>query len=130
MAAFLGILGARLGFQYLDPIAGLAVSALIIKMSLTLFRSNIGILMDEKPETAVLDEIRALALEVGGVQAIDSLKVHRRGSNFTIDIEVAVDCILTVEQGHQVANEVRSKLLGKVEHVQDVMVHVNPYQPG
>jgi len=130
VAAFLGILGARLGFQYLDPIAGLAVSALIIKMSLTLFRSNIGILMDEKPETAVLDEIRALALEVGGVQAIDSLKVHRRGSNFTIDIEVAVDCILTVEQGHQVANEVRSKLLGKVEHVQDVMVHVNPYQPG
>jgi len=130
MAAFLGILGARLGFQYLDPIAGLVVSALIIKMSITLFRSNIGILMDEKPETAVLDEIKALALEVGGVQTIDSLKVHRRGSAFTIDIEVAVDCILTVEQGHQVANEVRSKLLGKVEHVQDVMVHVNPCQPG
>jgi len=130
VAAFLGILGARLGFQYLDPIAGLAVSALIIKMSLTLFRSNIGILMDERPETAVLDEIRATALEVGEVQAIDSLKVHRRGSAFTIDIEIAVDCMLAVEQGHQVANEVRSKLLGKVEHVQDVMVHVNPCQPG
>ncbi len=130
MAAFLGILGARLGFQYLDPIAGLVVSALIIKMSLTLFRSNIGILMDERPETAVLDEIRATALEVGGVQAIDSLKVHRRGSTFTIDIEIAVDCRLTVEQGHQVAAEVKNKLLSKIEHVQDAMVHVNPCQPG
>ena len=129
-AAFLGILGARLGFQYLDPIAGLAVSALIIKMSLTLFRSNIGILMDERPETAVLDEIRATALEVGEVQAIDSLRVHRRGSTFTIDIEIAVDSRLTVEQGHQVAAEVKNKLLSKIEHVQDVMVHVNPYQPG
>ena len=130
VAAFLGILGARLGFQYLDPIAGLAISALIIKMSLTLFRSNIGILMDERPETAVLDEIRATALEVGGVQAIDSLKVHRRGSTFTIDIEIAVDSRLTVEQGHQVAAEVKNNLLSKIEHVQDVMVHVNPYQPG
>ena len=129
-AAFLGILGARLGFQYLDPIAGLAVSALIIKMSLTLFRSNIGILMDERPETAVLDEIRATALEVGEVQAIDSLRVHRRGSTFTIDIEIAVDSRLTVEQGHQVAAEVKNKLLSKIEHVQDVTVHVNPYQPG
>jgi len=130
VAAFLGILGARLGFQYLDPIAGLVVAALIIKMSLTLFRSNIGILMDERPETAVLDEIRATALEVGGVQAIDSLRVHRRGSTFTIDIEIAVDSRLTVEQGHQVAAEVKNKLLSKIEHVQDVMVHVNPYQPG
>lgn len=130
VAAFLGILGARLGFQYLDPIAGLVVAALIIKMSLTLFRSNIGILMDERPETAVLDEIRATALEVGEVRAIDSLKVHRRGSTFTIDIEIAVDSRLTVEQGHQVAAEVKNKLLSKIEHVQDVMVHVNPYQPG
>ncbi len=130
VAAFLGILGARLGFQYLDPIAGLVVAALIIKMSLTLFRSNIGILMDERPETAVLDEIRAMALEVGGVQAIDSLRVHRRGSTFTIDIEIAVDSRLTVEQGHRVAAEVKNKLLSKIEHVQDVMVHVNPYQPG
>lgn len=130
MAAFLGILGARLGFQYLDPMAGLVVAALIIKMSLTLFRSNIGILMDERPETAVLDEIRATALEVGEVRAIDSLRVHRRGSAFTIDIEIAVDSRLTVEQGHQVAAEVKNKLLSKIEHVQDVMVHVNPYQPG
>jgi len=130
VAAFLGILGARLGFQYLDPIAGLVVAVLIIKMSLTLLRSNIGILMDERPETAVLDEIRATALEVGEVQAIDSLRVHRRGSTFTIDIEIAVDSRLTVKQGHQVAAEVKNKLLNKVEHVQDVMVHVNPYQPG
>ena len=130
VAVLLGILGARLGFPYLDPVAGLAVSALIVKMSLTLFRSNIGILMDERPEPAVMEEIKAATLEVKGIEAIDSLKVHRRGSAVTIDIEVAVDCELTVERGHQIAAEVKSKLLGEVEHVQDVMVHVNPYQPG
>ena len=128
VAALVGILGARLAFPYLDPIAGLVVSALIIRMSLTLLRPNIGILMDERPEPAVLDKIRAIALGVGGVETIDSIKAHRLGSTFTIDIEVAVNSRLTVEQGHQVASEVKSKLLNGVEHVQDVMVHINPYQ--
>ena len=128
VAALAGILGARLAFQYLDPIAGLVVSALIVKMSFTLLRSNVGILMDERPEPAVLDRIRALVLQVRGVQAIDNVRVHRCGSTLTIDIEVAVDSSLTVEQGHQVASEVKNKLVNKIKHVQDVVVHVNPYQ--
>ncbi len=129
IAALAGILGARLAFWYLDPIAGLIVSVLIVKMSLSLLRPNIGILMDESPQAAFLNRVRTTTLEVGGIKAIDSIRVHRRGSTFTIDIEVAVDSSLTVEQGHQVASEVKSRLLSEVVHVQDVMVHVNPYQP-
>ncbi|MBA7494586.1 Manganese efflux system protein MneP [subsurface metagenome] len=84
--------------------------------------------MDERPEPAVLARIKTAVLEVREVKAIDNIKAHRRGSTFTIDIEVAVDSNLTVEQGHQVASKVKNKLLSRVEHVQEVMVHVNPYQ--
>ena len=129
IAALAGILGARLGVPYLDPVAGLVVSAFIIKMSLSLLRPNIGVLMDESPSEAVLDKIRATALEIGGVKAVDSIRAHRLGSSFTVDIEIAVDSSLTVKQGHQVAEEVKSGLLSEVEHVQDVIVHVNPYRP-
>ena len=129
VAVLAGILGARLGFQYLDPAAGLVVSAFIVRISLTILRPNIGILMDERPSSAVLDQIRATTLELGGIKAIDSLRVHRRGSTYTIDMEIAVNSRLTVEQGHEVAAEVKNRLMNAIEHVQDVMVHVNPYQP-
>jgi len=129
IAALAGILGARLGVPYLDPVAGLIVSAFIIKMSVTLLRPNIGVLMDESPSSAILDKIRTTALEIGGVKTVDSIRAHRLGSSFTVDIEVAVDSSLTVKQGHQVAEEVKSGLLSEVEHVQDVIVHVNPYRP-
>jgi len=129
MAALAGILGARLGFWYLDPIAGLIVSALIIKISISILRPNIGILMDERPDKAILDNIMTTVERIPQVRTIDSLRVHRRGSTFTIDIEIAVDDGLTVEQGHQVASEVKSRLLNRVQHTQDVMVHINPYQP-
>jgi len=84
--------------------------------------------MDERPSSAILDQIRATALEIGGIKAIDDLRVHRRGSTFTIDMEIAVGSKLTVEQGHEVSAEVRSRLMDTLEHIQDVMVHVNPYQ--
>lgn len=129
VAALVGILGARLGVQYLDPVAGLVVSACIIKMSLSLLRPNIGVLMDESPSSAVLDKIKTTALKVEGVKAVDSIRAHRLGPSFTVDIEIAVDSSLTVKQGHQVAEEVKSGLLSEVEHVQDVIVHVNPYRP-
>ena len=129
VAVLAGILGARLGFQYLDPVAGLVVSGIIVKISISLLRPNIGILMDESPNSSALDRIRAVTLEVEGIKTIDSLRVHRRGSTYTIDMEIAVDSRLTVEQGHEVAAEVKSRLMNAIEHVQDVMVHVNPYQP-
>jgi len=128
-AALVGILGARLSFWYLDPIAGVVVSALIIKISISILRPNIGILMDERPDKAILDKIMATVEGIPQVRTIDSLRVHRRGPAFTIDIEIAVDDKLTVEQGHRVASEVKSRLLNRVQHTQDVMVHINPYQP-
>ncbi len=129
VAVLVAILGARLGFQYLDPVAGLVVSGFIVNISISILRPNIGILMDERPSSAVMDQIRAATLEVGRIKAIDDLRVHRRGSSFTIDMEIAVSSKLTVEQGHGIAAEIRSRLMNTLEHVQDVMVHVNPYQP-
>ena len=58
VAVLAGILGARLGFQYLDPVAGLVVSGFIVKMSISLLRPNIGILMDERPVLIMMSGIR------------------------------------------------------------------------
>lgn len=130
IAALIGIGGARLVFWYLDPLAGLVVSVFILKISFHLIRSNIGILMDERPSPMILKNIKAVVQDVKEVKNIDSIKVHPRGSNFTIDLEIAVDSHLTVEEGHRVAVNVRRKLLKRVQYIQDVMVHVNPSKGG
>ena len=128
VAALMGIVGARISFLYLDPIAGLIVSGFIIKIALSLIRSNIGIIMDEKPSSIFINNIKAIAQATEGVKNIDSIKVHRRGSTFTIDMEIAVDGSLTVEEGHGIASQVRDKLLKRIRYTRDVMVHVNPYK--
>ena len=127
VAALFGILGAKVSFLYLDPLAGVVVSCLILNIGLRLIRSNIGIMMDERPKPQLIHMISSLVQTVSGVQKIDSIKVHRRGSTFTIDIEVAVDSAISVKQGHRISVSVRQALLKQIKQVRDVMVHLNPY---
>jgi len=127
VAALIGIAGAKISFLYLDPIAALVVSALIIGIAARLIRSNIGIMMDERPDSSFINNIKAVVRECEGVRKIDGIKVHRRGSRFTVDLEIAVQSSITVEEGHKISTNVRKNLLKKVKNIRDVMVHVNPY---
>lgn len=127
VASLIGIAGARLAFPLLDPLAGLVVSVFILKISIHLIRSNIGILMDERPNPIILNNIKTVIRDIKEVKNIDSIKVHPRGSSFTIDIEIAIDSHLTVEEGHRIAVMVRKKLFKEVRYIREVMVHVHPY---
>ena len=126
IAALIGIAGAKVSFLYLDPLAALVVSILIAKIAFKLIRENIGIMMDEKPQAAFVANIRAIARDSQGVIRIDNIKVHRRGSTFTIDLEIAVDGSISVDEGHRIASEVRNRLRKKIRNIRDVMVHINP----
>ena len=46
VGAFIGILGARLGFPILDPIASVAICVLIVKASVDIFRDAIDKMVD------------------------------------------------------------------------------------
>ncbi len=129
VGALAGIVGAKLGVPVLDPIAGMIIAAFIMKVSIGLIRSNVGLLMDETPPPAFIREVRDVACRVEGVMAVSDVKVHRYGPVSTVDIKIAVDGRLTVEEGHRIAGKLRYELSRKVKGVRDVMVHVNPYPP-
>ncbi|NQT73354.1 MAG: cation transporter [Chloroflexi bacterium] len=128
VAALIGIIGAKIAYIYLDPIAGLLISALIIWMAIKLLRSNIGIFMYERPDPDFLEKVKNTACAIDGVKDIHDIRVHRCGPGLNVDIKIAVNETLSVGEGHHVAGKVRSELLLKIEHVREVMIHVNPYQ--
>ncbi len=130
VAALIGIAGARISFLFLDPLAGVVVSGLIIQISFRLIRTNIGIIMDEKPQAAFINNIRNVVYDTAGVKKVDSIKVHRRGSAFTIDLEIAVDSNISVDAGHKIATDVKNGIFKKIRNIRDVMVHINPYKSG
>lgn len=126
VAAFVGIAGAKLSFLYLDSLAGMVVSFFIIWISVRLIRENIGIMMDEKPHAVFIESLKDVVRKTRGVMNLDSIKVHRRGSQFTVDLEISVKGTISVKEGHKIAANVRENLFKKRSNIYEVMVHVNP----
>lgn len=133
IAALVGIgasiVGGYIGIPWLvyaDPLAGLFVSILIIKMAWGLGKQSIHNAMDHVLHDEDTEEMRNSALAVEGVLKIDEFLAREHGHYVIIDIKISVDPYITVEQGHAIGKRVKEQLV-KIEHVQDVRVHVNPY---
>lgn len=125
-AALIGIVGARMGYAYLDPIAGLFVSYMIIRISVSLIRSNIGEITHQAPSAETIRTIEKEALAVSGVKRVRRARMHKVGRSCFLDIDVEVQGDLTVTRGHDIATLVKKHLRDSIEHVSDVMVHVEP----
>ncbi len=133
LAALLGVGAAIFGgyaeinwLVYMDPLAGLFVSLLIMKMGWKLGSEAIHNTLDHVLHEEDTEEMWAQARAVSGVQKVDELLAREHGHYVIVDIKIAVDPHITVEQGHSIGKDVKNALM-QDGYVQDVRVHVNPY---
>jgi cation diffusion facilitator family transporter len=126
VAAFIGIGGAKLGVILLDPLAGLIIAGLIVKMALQLMKTNVHILMDGSPDETIVQDVVSTAGTVDGVVKTMDTRIHPVGPENIVDIKILVDRHLTVEEGHTIASRVREMLMKEYGSIQDVVVHVEP----
>lgn len=125
-AVLIGVAGARLGFARLDPLMGLLVSALVLRMAISLYWRGVRDLMDTAPDATTLERIRSTTLATPGVVRLDGLKARVHGNGFYVDLKIAVDDQITVAQGHAIAQHVVDAVHSGVSGTKAVLVHINP----
>lgn len=126
IAALFGIAGARLGFSFLDPLAGVVVALLILKVAYDILKSTSYELMDGRPAREKVDEITKIAAKISGVIDVYDLKLRSYGPNYIVDLKIVVQDQLSVVEGHNIACQVESQIIEQQADVKDVMVHVDP----
>ena len=128
LAVVIGILFAIKGYYYMDPIAGIVVSFFIFRLALKLIKESIGNLMDESPPIFVVDKIKNIITSVKGVEKITDIKVRKSGPYLYIDVEIEINQNMTVKMSHDIAENVKSSLMSSNIYINDVMVHINPFE--
>ncbi len=125
LAVAAGAVGAWLGFDRADPIAGIIVGIVILRVMWSAVKDIYGRLMDAvQPD--LVDEIEQVAVTVQGVIAVGSCRVRWMGHRLRADIAIAVDSTLSVAEGHTVGEQVGKTLRQKVKFLTEVFVHVDP----
>jgi cation diffusion facilitator family transporter len=129
-AAFVGIaialIGGR-GWEAADDWAALLACAIIAFNGVGMFNRALGDVMDTAVSAEFENEVRAVALRVPGVRALDKCRVRKSGLSHLVDIQVRVDGDLSVRAGHDIAHAVKDALLASAAHaISDVSVHIEP----
>jgi cation diffusion facilitator family transporter len=131
-AAFIGIVIALLcgeGWETADDWAALLACVIIAFNGVGILRQAVGDVMDTAMPKGFESEVRALALAVPGVRALDKVRMRKSGLSHLVDIEVLVDGHLSVRRGHDIAHAVKDALIASVPHrIADVTVHVEPME--
>lgn len=133
LAALVGIGAALLGgylnitwLVYGDAVASAFVAILIAKMAWSLGQQSIHNALDHVLHDEDTVEMKRAAQEVDGVMNIDEFHAREHGHYVIIDIKIAVHPYITVEEGHAIGKQVKERLM-EDKQVQDVLVHINPY---
>lgn len=125
LAVLLGALGVYLGFPLADPIAGFLITIAIFGIVWTSAKTIFTRILDGV-DPATLDQLRAAALEVSGVEDITDLRARWMGHRLYAEASVIVASSLSVGEAHVIAAAVEHQLVRHVPHVSDAIVHVCP----
>jgi len=120
-----GIGGALYGFGYMDAVAAILVSLMVMKIGMALAWPALRELIDTGLAADDLDSIRRTIHSVDGVKALHMLRTRQVGGHALVDVHILVDARLSVSEGHQISETVRAKLIREIEPVADVMVHID-----
>ena len=70
--------------------------------------------------------MRKVILEVKGVRGIDLLQTRLFGSKMYVDIEISAEGDISLNEAHDIAENVHHTIEDNFKDVKHCMVHVNP----
>lgn len=129
VGALLGVAGARWlgpGAAALDPLAALAVAALVAVSAWQLAAPAIGELLERSLPAETEDEILRLVASDPSVRDPHNLRTRRIGAGIAVEVHVRVDPAMTVLESHAIAHGVENRLRARYGEWTHVIVHVEP----
>lgn len=125
------VLGTKLypGLVFLDHVAAVVVSALLIKVAWDISWPSLRQLVDAGVDRSARRRLADIARDAPGVMDVHALRTRHIGPGLQVDLHVLVDPAISVRAGHDVATDVGNRLLESGPDVMDVMVHVEPFEP-
>lgn len=129
LMAFIGISIAIFmgkGYETADDWAALFASGFILYNAYLILRPALGEVMDEHLYEDMVEEIRNLSQEEPGVIETEKCFIRKTGMTFHVDLHVIVDGEMSVKEGHEIAHNLKDRLLNAMPEIADILIHVEP----
>lgn len=129
LATLAGVAGAMFlgpGWRFLDPLAAVVVSALIIAMACNMAKTSVRELLEASLPKEESDRIKQIIETTPGVKDFHHLRSRSNGNTKIIDFHIKLDPNLSLKAAHDIASNVENRI--KEEFSPAVVnIHMEPY---
>jgi len=126
LGVVVGLAFAALGFPLADPLTGLIITVFIFSIVFEVGKDLLTRMIG-KTEDRDLEEIKAVASRVEGVEAVGSVRLQWLGHRCFAEMCIAVSPQMSVLEAHRITENVRHELLHRISALVDVSIHADPY---
>ena len=122
------VAGARVfpSWSFLDHLGAAVVSILILYASIKIMWPGLSELIDAGAPSEIRKRIRTSALQNEGVLQVHDIRTRYVSSSIQVDLHIVVEGSITVREGHDIADNVKDRIITEIQEVLDVIVHVDP----
>lgn len=125
LVILVGIIGARLGAWFLDPLAAIMVSWMIFKLCFENLRTTIRGLMDSAIEPEMREVILKESRKYEGIE-VTNLRTREVGRRVDIEIDARVDRRKALKDLQELEARIRSDVLQAIGRSGDVVFYFSP----
>lgn len=126
VVALVGVGGSIVGLPYLDPLAGLVVSGMILKAGVQTGYESTLELVDAAVDPSFLEPIKETIVKVDGVKGCHRLRGRKAGTSLYLDVHIEVYPFLSVSAAHDIGETVRHHIQKTHNQVAEVFIHIDP----
>ena len=122
VAALIGVFGARMGFEILDPIAAIVVGFMIARFGLDTLLEGVKGISDRSFDKKTLASVKRLVLKEEGIKDIGRLRARQVGQKNWIDLEAKFDPEMKVSEVKSITDSLRKNIMGRFDGIADVVI--------
>ena len=129
LAALIGVFGARMGFEALDPIAAIVVGFMIAKFGLDTLLEGVKGISDRSFDKELLASVKRLVLKEESIKDIGRLRARQIGQKNWIDLEAIFAPEVKVAEVKATISSLKENIMERFEGIADIVIIARASEP-
>ena len=126
IGSLIGIVGARMGYKWLDPLASLVICIFILKATLDIFMDAMKKMVDHSCSKEVSDAITECAKKHPDALGIAGIQTREFGNKIYVDLEVFADGNISLKRSNEIAEQIHDSIESEFSKVKHIAVAMKP----
>ncbi len=124
IAVLIGIIGSKMGFHFMDPLAAIIVGIIILRISIEMVREAIVNLMDKAFEDERIEDLHKAFESVKGVSGIKDIIAREMGRYLEFEINLYVPGDISVSSGEKIKHEIKKIILDLMKRKSNIKIRL------